>query len=82
LAAPGELNPVQRAFVNRTALQCGICIPGFVVNATALLGENPAPSDDEIRYWLQGNLCRCTGYAKIFAAVKEASGQPVEEPAR
>ena len=73
LARPGELSTLQQAFVEKTALQCGICIPGFLVNATALLQANPDPTEDEIRYWLQGNLCRCTGYTKIFAAVLAAA---------
>lgn len=73
LARPGELSDLQRAFVEKTALQCGVCIPGFLVNATALLRENPDPSEEDIRYWLQGNLCRCTGYTKIFQAVLEAA---------
>lgn len=73
LARPGELSDLQQAFVDRTALQCGICIPGFLVNATALLRENPDPTEEDIRYWLQGNLCRCTGYTKIFQAVLDAA---------
>lgn len=73
LARPGELSDLQRAFVERTALQCGICIPGFLVNATALLRENPDPTEEDVRYWLQGNLCRCTGYTKIFLAVLDAA---------
>ena len=73
LARPGELSDLQRAFVERTALQCGICIPGFLVNATALLRENPNPTEEDVRYWLQGNLCRCTGYTKIFLAVLDAA---------
>jgi carbon-monoxide dehydrogenase small subunit len=73
LARPGELSALQAAFVEKTALQCGICIPGFLVNATALLQQNPDPTEEEIRYWLQGNLCRCTGYTKIFAAVLAAA---------
>jgi len=73
LARPGELSGLQQAFVDRTALQCGVCIPGFLVNATALLRENPDPTEEEVRYWLQGNLCRCTGYTKIFEAVLQAA---------
>jgi aerobic carbon-monoxide dehydrogenase small subunit len=73
LARPGELSALQKAFVEKTALQCGVCIPGFLVNATALLRENPNPTEEEVRYWLQGNLCRCTGYTKIFEAVKQAA---------
>src|SRR5436190_18951778 len=73
LARPGELSALQEAFVSHTALQCGVCIPGFIVNATALLRENPDPTEEEIRYFLQGNLCRCTGYRKIFEAVRDAA---------
>lgn len=73
LSRPGELSALQRAFVEKTALQCGVCIPGFLVNATALLKENPNPTEEDIRYWLQGNLCRCTGYTKILEAVLEAA---------
>jgi carbon-monoxide dehydrogenase small subunit len=73
LARPGELSALQQAFVEKTALQCGICIPGFLVNATALLRENPNPTEEDVRYWLQGNLCRCTGYTKIIEAVLAAA---------
>jgi carbon-monoxide dehydrogenase small subunit len=75
LAKPGLLNAVQQAFVNHTALQCGVCIPGFIVNATALLRENPNPTEAEVRFHLQGNLCRCTGYTKIVEAVLDAARQ-------
>jgi carbon-monoxide dehydrogenase small subunit len=75
LAKPGDLTPVQQAFVEHTALQCGVCIPGFIVNATALLRENPNPTEAEVRYHLQGNLCRCTGYTKIIEAVIDAARQ-------
>ena len=68
-----ELNRVQEAFVRTGAVQCGFCTPGFVVAATDLLARNPHPSDDEIREALSGNLCRCTGYAKIFDAVRMAA---------
>jgi carbon-monoxide dehydrogenase small subunit len=77
LARPGELSTLQQAFVDHTALQCGVCIPGFLVNATALLRENPNPTEAEIRYHLQGNLCRCTGYKKIVEAVMDAAKQMV-----
>src|SRR5947209_14140583 len=73
LARPGELSALQQSFVEHTALQCGVCIPGFLVNATALLRENPDPSEAEIRVALQGNLCRCTGYTKIVEAVMDAA---------
>ena len=75
LAKPGDLTALQKAFVSHTALQCGVCIPGFLVNATALLRENPNPTEAEIRYHLQGNLCRCTGYQKIVEAVMDAAWQ-------
>jgi aerobic carbon-monoxide dehydrogenase small subunit len=73
LAAGGGLHPVQEAFVEAGAVQCGFCTPGLIVAATELLRENPDPSDDEIREALSGNLCRCTGYAKIFDAVRLAA---------
>jgi carbon-monoxide dehydrogenase small subunit len=75
MARPGVLSAVQQAFVNHTALQCGVCIPGFIVNATALLNENPNPTEAEVRFHLQGNLCRCTGYQKIIEAVMDAARQ-------
>ena len=71
--ADGSLGPVQEAFRQAHGLQCGFCTPGFVVAATDLLARNPRPSDDEIREALSGNLCRCTGYAKIFDAVRMAA---------
>jgi aerobic carbon-monoxide dehydrogenase small subunit len=70
----GELSPVQAAFRDAHGLQCGFCTPGFVVTVTAFLRENPDPSDDEIREALSGNLCRCTGYQGIVAAVRLAAG--------
>ena len=73
LAQEDELHPVQQAFVDAGAVQCGFCTPGFVVAATDLLERNPRPSDDEIREALSGNLCRCTGYSKIFDAVRMAA---------
>jgi carbon-monoxide dehydrogenase small subunit len=79
LASDGELSPVQEAFHAHHALQCGFCTPGMLVSATALLEQNPRPSEDEIRKGLQGNICRCTGYWNIIKAVKAASGQEVEE---
>jgi carbon-monoxide dehydrogenase small subunit len=69
----GLEHPVQEAFVEAGAVQCGFCTPGFVVAAADLLRRNPEPSDDEIREALSGNLCRCTGYAKIFDAVRLAA---------
>jgi len=74
-AADGELNPVQRAFMNEHGLQCGFCTPGFVVSATALLASNPDPSDQEIREGLSGNICRCTGYQGIIRAVRSAASE-------
>ena len=73
LAADGELHPVQQAFVEAGAVQCGFCTPGLVVATADLLRRTPNPSDDEIREALSGNLCRCTGYAKIFDAVRLAA---------
>ena len=73
LAADGELHRVQRAFVDAGAVQCGFCTPGLVVATVDLLERAPSPSDDEIREALSGNLCRCTGYAKIFDAVRLAA---------
>jgi aerobic carbon-monoxide dehydrogenase small subunit len=73
LADSDELHPVQQAFVDAGAVQCGFCTPGFVVAVTDLLARTPDPGDDEIREALSGNLCRCTGYAKIFDAVHLAA---------
>jgi len=73
LAENGELHPVQESFVRAGAVQCGFCTPGLVVAAADLLRRTPQPSDDEIREALSGNLCRCTGYAKIFDAVRLAA---------
>jgi carbon-monoxide dehydrogenase small subunit len=65
-----KLHPVQEAFIEHHAIQCGFCSPGMILTATALLGVNPKPTEDEIRHALSGNICRCTGYAKIIGAVK------------
>ena len=73
LATEEGLIPLQQTFLEDAALQCGICTPGFLVAAKALLDENPHPSEHEIRYWLAGNLCRCTGYDKIVRAVQHAA---------
>jgi carbon-monoxide dehydrogenase small subunit len=74
LAAPdGTLNPLQQAFSRCHGLQCGYCTPGMLMSATALLAENPAPSEAQIVHALAGNLCRCTGYVNIVAAVREAA---------
>jgi carbon-monoxide dehydrogenase small subunit len=74
LTEDGELHPVQAAFAETGAVQCGFCTPGFVVATADLLARSPSPTDDEIREALSGNLCRCTGYAKIFDAVRLAAG--------
>jgi aerobic carbon-monoxide dehydrogenase small subunit len=74
LVEDGELHPVQAAFAETGAVQCGFCTPGFVVATADLLARSPNPSDDEIREALSGNLCRCTGYTKIFDAVRLAAG--------
>ena len=70
----GSLHPVQRAFVETGAVQCGFCTPGMILSASSLLAENPAPTREEIRKGLAGNLCRCTGYQKIVDAVEDAAG--------
>ena len=74
LAQDSELHPLQRQFLTEAALQCGVCTPGFLIAAKALLEKNPDPTESEVRYWLAGNLCRCTGYDKIIAAVLLAAG--------
>jgi aerobic carbon-monoxide dehydrogenase small subunit len=73
MAHGDELHPLQQKFLEHAALQCGICTPGFLVAAKALLERNPDPSETEVRYWLAGNLCRCTGYDKIVRAVLDAA---------
>jgi carbon-monoxide dehydrogenase small subunit len=73
MAQGDELHPLQRKFLEHAALQCGICTPGFLVAAKALLDRNPHPNETELRYWLAGNLCRCTGYDKIVRAVLDAA---------
>lgn len=73
LAQGQRLHPLQRQFLEHAALQCGICTPGFLVAAKALLDRKPDPSEEEIRYWLAGNLCRCTGYDRIVAAIAQAA---------
>jgi carbon-monoxide dehydrogenase small subunit len=70
-----KLHPLQKKFIEHAALQCGICTPGFLVASQALLARNPNPTETEIRYWLAGNLCRCTGYDKIIHAVMEAAAE-------
>ena len=73
LATVDGLHPLQQKFLEHASLQCGICTPGFLVAAKALLDHNPNPTEHEIRHWLAGNLCRCTGYDKIIRAVQDAS---------
>jgi carbon-monoxide dehydrogenase small subunit len=68
-----KLHPLQRKFLEHAALQCGICTPGFLIAARSLLERNPDPTEKEVRYWLAGNLCRCTGYHKIVEAVLDAA---------
>ena len=72
MAEGGVLHPLQRKFIEHAALQCGFCTPGLLVAAKALLEANPNPSESETRYWLAGNLCRCTGYDKVIRAVMDA----------
>jgi carbon-monoxide dehydrogenase small subunit len=73
MAVADKLHPLQRSFIDNAALQCGVCTPGILVAAKALLERNPDPTDTEVRYWLAGNLCRCTGYDKIIHAVQDAA---------
>jgi carbon-monoxide dehydrogenase small subunit len=75
IASPQGLHPIQQAFLEHAALQCGICTPGFLVASKALLEKEPDPSEERIRMWLAGNLCRCTGYDKIVRAVMDAAGR-------
>jgi carbon-monoxide dehydrogenase small subunit len=75
MASGGSLHVLQRKFLEHAALQCGFCTPGFLVAAKALLDANEDPSESEIRYWLAGNLCRCTGYDKIVRAVQDAAAE-------
>jgi carbon-monoxide dehydrogenase small subunit len=77
LARDGELHPVQRAFSEHHALQCGFCTPGMIMSSCALLADNPDPTEDEIRHGLEGNLCRCTGYHNIVKAVQAAAKEQV-----
>ena len=76
LAENGRLDILQRAFIEYGAIQCGYCIPGMIMMARALLSENPNPTEDEVRLYMAGNLCRCTGYARIIRAVMTASRNP------
>ncbi len=80
-AADGTLSPLQQAFNDHHGLQCGFCTPGMVMSGAALLAVNPRPTEAEVRHWLEGNLCRCTGYHNIVKAILAASGQTVAEVA-
>ena len=73
MATGDQLHPLQQKFIEMAALQCGICTPGILVAAKSLLERNPDPSEEEVRYWLAGNLCRCTGYDKIIRAVMDTA---------
>jgi carbon-monoxide dehydrogenase small subunit len=73
IASPTGLHPLQTKFLEHAALQCGICTPGFIVAAKALLDQHPNPSEQQVRHWLAGNLCRCTGYDKIVRAVLDTA---------
>jgi carbon-monoxide dehydrogenase small subunit len=77
--ADGSLNVIQQAFQDHHGLQCGFCTPGMVMSATALLKENPKPTEAEVRDYLEGNICRCTGYHNIVKAIMAASGQDVSQ---
>jgi carbon-monoxide dehydrogenase small subunit len=79
MASGNELHPLQRKFIEHAALQCGFCTPGFLVASKALLDQNPSPSEGQLRFWLAGNLCRCTGYDKIMKAVLDAAAEIREE---
>lgn len=78
LARNGELHPLQKAFLEQTGMQCGICTPGFLMAAKALLDKNPQPDEKQIRLWLAGNLCRCTGYDKLVRSVMVAAESMME----
>jgi carbon-monoxide dehydrogenase small subunit len=75
VATDGKLHPIQQKLLEHAGLQCGICTPGIVIASKALLEKNPQPTESEVRYWLAGNLCRCTGYDKIIRAVMDAGAQ-------
>ena len=75
MSEDGNLHILQRKFIEHAALQCGICTPGFLIAAKSLLERNPNPTETEVRYWLAGNLCRCTGYHKIVEAVMDAAAE-------
>ena len=75
MANGDKLHPLQQKFLEHAALQCGICTPGVLIAAKSLLERNPDPTEEEVRYWLAGNLCRCTGYNKIIEAVLDAASE-------
>ena len=75
MANGSDLHPLQQKFLDHAALQCGVCTPGFLIAAKALLDRNPDPTETEVRYWLAGNLCRCTGYDKIVRAVLDTAAE-------
>ena len=81
MARRDDLHPLQQKFLEHAALQCGFCTPGLLVASKALLERNPDPTEDEARYWLAGNLCRCTGYDKIIRAVLDAAAEMRAKPA-
>jgi carbon-monoxide dehydrogenase small subunit len=81
IAGPQGLHPLQQKFLEHAALQCGICTPGFIVAARALLDRNPNPTEQQVRHWLAGNLCRCTGYDKIIRAVLDTADSSTTETA-
>jgi carbon-monoxide dehydrogenase small subunit len=82
VANPQGLHPLQQKFLEHAALQCGICTPGFIVAAKALLERSPNPSEGQVRHWLAGNLCRCTGYDKIIKAVLDTAEESATENSR
>ena len=75
MANGSDLHPLQQQFLDHAALQCGVCTPGFLIAAKALLDRNPDPTETEVRFWLAGNLCRCTGYDKIVRAVLDTAAE-------
>lgn len=79
IATEEGLHPIQQKFLEHAALQCGICTPGYIVATKALLDKHPEPDEETIRYWLAGNLCRCTGYDKIIRAVQDAATELAHE---
>ena len=79
MAQAGALHPLQQRFLEHAALQCGFCTPGLIVASKALLDANPDPTEEEARYWLAGNLCRCTGYDKVIRAVLDAAAELRQE---